>query len=52
MCDNFDENDMLQGSQFWAFYNIQTNKGHVQFRWSGQENYYSVEVAFVEMINV
>lgn len=34
----------------WTFYNIQTNKGHVQIKWLGESNgYYSEGVSFLKL---
>lgn len=39
----------VQDDELWNFYNIQTNKGHVQIRWFGTSSgYYSIDVDFEE----
>lgn len=44
-----DEHDHYE-SCTWTFYNIQTDKGHVQIRWLGTSNgYYSESVYFVKV---
>lgn len=42
--------DCSDGACEWTFYNIQTDKGHVQLRWYGESNgYYGTGVSFYEV---